>query len=106
MQNTKIILLAVLCFISGVIFLFVGLKFLSKKFLEKLNESSAQNDEATFKHNSFRCKGCGYTSLGIGALTVVNGIMILLMPGIATYLAFVYMLLLIIAFAVLMIVFK
>lgn len=105
-MNSKLILMTVLCIVSGIAFIIAGMYFLSKKFIDKLNESTPSKTDDVFKHNVFRSKGCGFISLGLGALTIVNGIMISVFPPLAVVLSFVYMIMLIIAFIVLTVVFR
>ncbi|MCQ2592305.1 MAG: hypothetical protein MJ188_05930 [Treponema sp.] len=106
-MSGKIIFLVVMAFVAGFSFLATGFYFLSKRFLQKLNESvGPAADEKAQKHNNFRAKGCGYVSLGIGALTLVFAIFILMIPQIAVILSLVYMILLIFAFGVMMILFR
>ena len=130
-MSAKLILLCVLAFVAGAGFIAVGIYFLSKGFLEKLNastlpsaipselaqpskdyEPSSQNPPSTsqadiiLKKNEFRAKGSGLTAISLGALTIVWALMLLSIPQIAPALALIYMIFLIAAFCVLTFVFK
>jgi len=105
-MNTKLIVLAVLAFIAGFVFIGVGIYFLSGSFLNKLNSSSSEQSEAAFRKNGFRAKGSGLTSIALGALTLFWGVMLCMFPQIAALLALVYMIFLIAAFGFLVVVFK
>ncbi len=89
----------------GFVFLGVGIHFLSKKFLNKLNEASSNNQEL-LKHNQIKAKGSGYVALALGALTLVWAILFLLIPSAIPLLALIYMIFLIISFLVLTFVFR
>lgn len=84
----------------------IGMYFLSKSFLNKLNDSSQDKSSESQAKNLFRSKGCGYTTLTLGASTIVWGIFLFMFPPLATVLALIYMILLIAAFSVIMLVFK
>lgn len=105
-MSTKLIILAIFSFISGMIFLCIGFYFLSKKFLNKMIDSASDKSEKSLKHLEFRCKGSGYVGITFGALTIMWGILLLMFPVIAAPLALVYMIILAIAFVFLMFVFK
>ncbi len=104
-MSAKIILLAILAFLAGLAFIGTGIYFLSGSFLEKLNASSAADQESKRK-NAFRAKGSGMTAISLGALTLVWAAMLLSFPQIAAALGLVYMFFLIGAFAVITVVFK
>lgn len=104
-MSAKIILLAVLAFVAGLAFIGTGIYFLSGSFLEKMNASSAADQESKRK-NAFRAKGSGMTAISLGALTLVWAAMLLSFPQIAATLGLVYMFFLIGAFAVITVVFK
>ncbi len=99
-MNNKIIVLFVLCLISGIVFIAAGVYFLSNKYLEKINEVSSKNSVDYEKKNKIKCKIYGYSSIAIGALTLVWGIAVKLMPESIYILALVYMIVLVITFAV------
>ena len=104
-MSIKFYILVVLSFLMGFVFLGVGIYFLSKKFLEKLNQASSQNAEL-LKHNQLKAKGSGYVALALGALTLVWAILFLLIPSAIPLLALIYMIFLIISFAFLTFVFR
>ena len=104
-MSAKIILLVILAFLAGLAFIGTGIYFLSGSFLEKLNASSAADEESKRK-NAFRAKGIGMTAISLGALTIVWAAMLLSFPQIAAALGLVYMFFLIGAFAVITFVFK
>ena len=99
-MSAKVIFLGVLAVLAGIGFIATGIYFLSQKFLNKLNESN--ND----KNNAFRARGSGLTSISLGVLTVVWALMLFTFPQITAALALIYMVFLIAAFAVLMVIFK
>ena len=99
-MNSKNLLMAVLFFISGLSFAAIGIYFLSKKFLNKLNESKQD------PKNAFRAKGSGYTAIGLGALTIVFGAFSLAFSSAATIMALIYLFILMLAVVVLIIVFR
>ena len=99
-MTIKLVSLAVLAIFAGLLFIGTGIYFLSPKFLSKLNESN--ND----RKNEFRAKGSGLTAISLGMLTIVWGIALFSFPQIAAVLALLYMFFLVLAFAVLMTVFK
>lgn len=96
----KIVLLFVLSLISGILFIMAGFYFLSKKYLEKMNEFSAKTKVDYKKANEKKCKIYGYSSIAIGAITAVWGIFVKLIPESVYMLALVYMIVLVIAFSV------
>lgn len=105
-MNTKIIILFILSLIAGIAFFAIGFYFLSQKFLSKLNESSFDKSSESQTKNLFRSKGCGYTTLALGAITLIWGIFLFMFPALAPVLALIYMILLIAAFSVIMLLFK
>ena len=104
-MSIKIVVLIILAFLAGLAFIGTGIYFLSGSFLEKLNASSAPDEESKRK-NAFRAKGSGMTAISLGALTLVWAAMLLSFPQIAAALGLVYMFFLIGAFAVITVVFK
>lgn len=105
-MNTKIIILFILSLIAGIAFFAIGFYFLSQKFLSKLNDSSFDKSSESQTKNLFRSKGCGYTSLALGAITLVWGVFLFMFPTLASVFALIYMILLIVAFSIIMLVFK
>lgn len=105
-MTSKILLLAIAFIISGIIFIAAGIYFISSRFLTKLNEASPVKDPETFKKNTFRSKGFGYTSLGLGALTVVWGIITFIAPQAAAIMGLVYLFILMIAVGILIFMFR
>ena len=103
---TKILLLAIAFIIAGVSFIAAGIYFISSRFLNKLNEAAPQKDPETFKKNAFRSKGFGYTSLGLGALTIVWGIITFIAPQAAAVMGLVYLFILMIAVFILIFMFR
>ena len=85
-------LLAILCFIAGVALIATGIYFLTPGFQSKMN----------LKHT----KAISYVALGLGALTLVWGAMLLSFPQAQSVLALVYMFFLLGAVSVLMILMK
>lgn len=105
-MSIKLIILIILCAFAGVCFISAGIYFLSGKYLNKLNNATLEQTSQTFARNKLRAKTSGYIGLGIGALTMVFGIMLMMFPSIASALAFIYMLILMIACIILVVVFK
>ena len=105
-MNGKIIFLAVMCFFMAVVFAAMGIYFLSSRFLQKLNDASAEKSEQIIKKNRLRAKGSGYITVGLAALTLFLGILVLLFSAIAPYLAVSYMILLIIALIILIFLYR
>lgn len=99
-------ILGILSIIAGVAFSAVGVYFLSEKYLNKLNDATPEKSPENFSKNKLRSKTSGYTALGIGALTLTFGIMLLLFPTLAPALAITYMVILMIACLVLITVYK
>ena len=85
-------ILAILCFIAGVALMATGIYFLTPGFLEKMN----------FRHT----KAISYVALGLGALTIVWGAMLLSFPQAQSILALIYMFFLLAAVSALMILMK
>mgnify|MGYP004449793505 CR=1 FL=1 len=99
---SKTIILTILCLFSGIAFIVAGIYFLTTGYLDKLNSASPNTSEK----NILRAKTCGYISLGIGALTLMFGIMLFMFPSISSALVLVYMSILLISCIVLMVVYK
>ena len=99
-------LIICISFVMAIIFIAVGIYFLSSKFLDKLNEASSVKSEEAFRKNKFRAKGCGLVSLGVGFLTFVWALIIISFPMILNALALVYMLFILAAVIALMIIMK
>lgn len=99
-------LLSILSIIAGVAFTIVGIYFLSGSYLTKLNEASPEKSPENLAKNKLRAKASGYVGLGIGALTIMFGVMLLMFPTIAPALALTYMVLLMIACIVLVTAYK
>ena len=85
-------LLAILCFIAGAALVATGIYFLTPGFQSKTN----------FHHT----KAISYVALGLGALTLVWGAILLSFPQAQTALALVYMFFLLGAVCALMILMK
>ena len=85
-------ILAILCFIAGAALIATGIYFLTPGFLNKMN----------LKHT----KAISFVALGLGALTLVWGFMLLSFPQVQSILAFVYMFFLLGAVTVLMVLMK
>ncbi len=85
-------ILAILCFIAGAALIATGIYFLTPSFLNKMKLQHA--------------KACAYVALGLGALTVVWGFMLLLFPQAQSILALVYMFFLLSSVTVLMLLMK
>ena len=85
-------ILAILCFIAGVALIATGIYFLTPGFLNKTN----------FHHT----KAISYVALGLGALTIVWGAMLLSFPQAQSVLALIYMFFLLGAVSALMILMK
>ncbi len=105
-MTTKILLLAISFIVAGISFILVGIYFISTKFLDKLNQASAQNDSETLKKNTLRSKGCGYTSIGLGAFTIVWGIITFLIPQAAAIFGLIYMFVLMLAVGAIIFMFR
>ncbi|MCR4954982.1 MAG: hypothetical protein K6A43_13015 [Treponema sp.] len=105
-MTAKILLLAASFIVAGISFLFVGIYFSSQSFLNKLNQASPQNDPAFIKRNTLRSKGCGYTSIGLGAFTIVWGILTFIIPQAAAIFGLVYMFILILSVTAIIIMFR
>lgn len=105
-MSAKIIALFILSIIAGIVFIGVGFYFLSTNFVKKMIESNPFPSEDSERKTIFRAKASGYTALATGALTLMWGIFIFIVPQIISILALIYMLFLIIAFSVLTFVFK
>ena len=98
--------LTILCFIAGAAFIAAGTYFLTSGFVKKLNEATAEKSPENLKRNLLRAKLTGYVALGLGALTLVWGFLLLLFPQIQAVLALIYMFLLLGAVTILMILMK
>ncbi len=85
-------LLAILCFIAGAALIATGIYFLTPGFQSKTK----------FKNT----KAISYVALGLGALTLVWGAILLTFPQAQTALALVYMFLLLGAVSALMLLMK
>jgi len=105
-MNPKLIILFVLSLLMGVTFIGVGFYFGSKRFLNKLNESCPTQSPEAFAKNKIRSKGSSIVSLALGGLTLIWGLCLFLFPQIASILALIYMISLIIAFVFISFVFK
>lgn len=105
-MSAKLILLFILSLSAGIGFIGVGIYFLSSSFAEKLKNASPTSDEKSQRKINFRARGSGYTAIATGALTLVWGITLFMIPQAASVLALIYMIFLIAAFSVLTFVFK
>lgn len=105
-MSGKFIILITFSFIAGLCFSVIGFYFLSNHFIDKIKEASPDKSEKGIKNCIFRCKGSGYVSISFGALTIMWGILLILFPTLVPALALTYMIFLIIAFLILVFVFK
>lgn len=85
-------ILAILCFIAGLALVATGIYFLTPAFQSK----------TSFKHT----KAISYVALGLGALTLVWGAMLLSFPQAQSILALIYMFFLLGAVSALMLLMK
>lgn len=85
-------LLALLCFFAGVVFIATGIYFLTPGFQSKMNLKFT--------------KPISYVAIGLGALTLVWGAMLLCFPHAQVILGLVYMFLLLGTVTVLMFLMK
>ena len=99
-------ILVILSFIAGVAFCAAGVYFLLPRFLDKLNEATADKSPENLRRNALRAKASGYVALGLGALTLVFSFMLLSFPQIASPLVLVYMFFLLAAVSVLLVMYK
>ena len=97
MTPQKQIIILVAFSLAGLIFIFQGIYFLSKKYQNALKET--QNSE-----NS--AKILGYISLAIGFLTIFCGIILKIIPQVFQYLSLFYVIFLIASFSVIIFSFK
>ena len=105
-MSVKLIILFVLSLIAGISFIAIGIYFHTQKFINKLNESAAVQDEVHFKLNSWRAHNSANIAIALGALTLVWAFMLFTFPQIAPALSLIYMIMLVIAFCFLNVVFK
>jgi len=99
-------ILIILSFIAGLAFCAAGAYFLLPRFLDKLNEATADKSPENLRRNALRAKASGYVALGLGALTLVFSFMLLSFPQIASPLVLVYMFFLLAAVSVLLVMYK
>lgn len=99
-------ILIILFFIAGLAFCAAGVYFLLPSFLDKLNEATADKSPENLRKNQLRAKSSGYVALGLGALTLVLGFMLISFPQIASPLVLVYMVFLLVAVSVLLVMYK
>ncbi len=99
-------ILVILSFIAGVAFCAAGVYFLLPRYLDKLNEATADKSPENLRRNALRAKASGYVALGLGALTLVFSFMLLSFPQIASPLVLVYMFFLLAAVSVLLVMYK
>lgn len=99
-------ILIILSFIAGVVFCAAGIYFLLPGFLDKLNEAAADKSPENLRRNALRAKASGYVALGLGALTLVLGFMLLSFPQISSPLLLVYMIFLVAAVSILLVMYK
>jgi hypothetical protein len=99
-------ILVILSFIAGVAFCAAGVYFLLPRFLDKINEATADKSPENLRRNALRAKASGYVALGLGALTLVFSFMLLSFPQIASPLVLVYMFFLLAAVSVLLVMYK
>ena len=102
----KVIFQAILSILAGAAFIAVGLYFLSSRFLQKLNEAAADKSEEACKKNAFRAKGCGLTTLALGALTLVMALLLFSFPVAASWISLVYLFFIMIAVLAVVFIFK
>ena len=99
-------ILIILFFIAGLAFCASGVYFLLPGFLDKLNEAAADKSPENLRKNQLRAKSSGYVALGLGALTLVLGFMLISFPQISSPLVLVYMVFLMAAVSVLLVMYK
>ena len=99
-------ILIILSFIAGLAFCAAGVYFLLPGFLDKLNEAAADKSPENLRRNALRTKASGYVALGLGALTLVLGFMLLSFPQISSPLLLVYMIFLVAAVSLLLVMYK
>ena len=99
-------ILIILGFIAGLAFCAAGVYFLLPRYLDKLNEATADKSPENLRRNALRAKASGYVALGLGALTLVFSFMLLSFPQIASPLVLVYMFFLLAAVSVLLVMYK
>lgn len=93
-QKATIILIA-FC-LCGLVFMALGLFLKSQKYLNSLQASFDTPQKAQDAVKSGKL--CGSIAMGIGGFTLICGIITKLMPELFSYLALVYVIVLIIAF--------
>ena len=104
MTPQKQIIILVAFSLAGLIFIFQGIYFLSKKYQNALKET--QNSEKGKKNSENSAKILGYISLAIGFLTIFCGIILKIIPQVFQYLALFYVIFLIVSFSVIIFSFK
>lgn len=102
----KILVFTILSFIAGAGFIAAGIYFLGEKFVQKLNDADPEKSELSERRNAFRAKGTGLVALSVGALTLVFAAMLIVFTPIAAALALTYMILLVLAFAALVVIYR
>jgi hypothetical protein len=94
MEHTKILLLFILFFISGIVFIVAGIIFNTEKKLKSFNDKRALGSL------------CAFISLITGILTIIFGILIYILPVQVDKIVVIYLILLIILITTVMIVVK
>lgn len=88
MSQDKTILLMVLLFVAGVLFLVVGFYLNTNSFLDKLAQSTGNEEKG--RRIKRVGKICASISMGIGAFSIVCGGVIKLFPQIIMMLSLLY----------------
>ena len=104
MTPQKQIIILVAFSLAGLIFIFQGIYFLSKKYLNALKVT--KKSEKGKKNSENSAKILGYISLAIGFLTIFCGIILKIIPQVFQYLALFYVIFLIASFSVIIFSFK
>lgn len=101
MNNAKMLSVMILFIAVGLVFIAAGLVFNTDSYLKKIAEAAGA-DEIRRKNAVRAGRVCGYTAVGLGALTVVCGLTARLCFPVFQYMALVYVIALVAAFAVIM----
>ena len=105
-MTAKVIFQAVLSIAAGAAFIAAGIYFLSSRFLQKLNEAAPGQNDDQLRRNAFRAKGSGLTSLALGAVTLVQALLLFTFPAAASALSLAYLFFILIAVIILVFIFK
>jgi len=105
-MSAKLIILIVLSFLAGIIFLGFGYYFLSTAFVNKMKEAYPDKSAEGMKKCEFKCRGSGFVTIFFGMITLFWAVLLLIFKDFFPILALIYMALLAIAFLALMVIFK